>query len=326
MGAIIAGALQGAGEAGVQSGLQMQKKLGEEDLIRLRAESEKDLANVRAQLERENYEHRVETDISARPRMQAAELPGELKKRKEFAAIDTDAKVEEFKKLAPLQREEAVKLAEQSLRAMTTPEMLRLTRAQAQAKHIVDPSYTLIPQGDGTLVAFDQRTGKNTGVLKGEDGKPLIRKDPEELKAVATALNAAGTNLRIEEAAFNAAMKDPSADDAAKAAAQAKFDAARADYERIKGPAMAVLFGKGKVDEAKTAPTTPAPKPKGQRKLDYGYVDPQNPDYRYIGKPGDNINDKKNWEYIKGKKPSQKSSGVINKQVPAGTDETYEYS
>lgn len=45
------------------------------------------------------------------------------------------------------------------------------------------------------------------------------------------------------------------------------------------------------------APDGATPKPK----LDYGYIHPQS-GYRYIGKPGDNPNDKKNWAPPKAKK------------------------
>lgn len=78
MPAIIYGAMEGAGQAGVATGLQMQRQLGEQDLLKMRAEAEQELARTTASLARETHAITSAQDIANIPKRQAAELPGQV--------------------------------------------------------------------------------------------------------------------------------------------------------------------------------------------------------------------------------------------------------
>lgn len=102
-------------------------------------------------------------------------------------AAQTQIDVERFNKLAPLERQKAI----DDLKAMASPEALAASRKIAQSKHIVDPSYTLVPQADGTIVTFDSKSGRSGGTLKDADGKPIQAQNPEQQKLAATIINTA---------------------------------------------------------------------------------------------------------------------------------------
>ena len=124
------------------------------------------------------------------------------------------------------------------------PQLAKNARALAQAGHIVDPSYTAIPNADGTVDMVDSRNPKNIVKLTGADGKPIIRKDPEELKAASTIINTANTNLKIAEAKFKA---DPMAK-----GAETEWQEAQVEHRRVTAPALSILYGKAGVDTKTT--------------------------------------------------------------------------
>ena len=148
-----------------------------------------------------------------------ATIPARVKERKELAAVDIQTELDKFSKLAPLHRQEAIDSAVAVLTAKSTPEMLEATKKIAQAGNIVNPSYALIPNADGTVTTFDSRSGKSGGTLMGPDGKPIIRKDPAELTAATAVINMANTNLKIAQAEHKAAIADIGIDPATRAAA-----------------------------------------------------------------------------------------------------------
>lgn len=321
---LIAGAMQGAGEAGVAAGAQAQKQFGQEDLLRMKAEADKDLAKTTSELAVGAHAEMANTDIANIPRKGEAETgvavkrekalrPGEVAKRKEFADVDTQAEVDRFTKLEPLKRKAEIDTAVEKVRAMATPEMLKAVRAEALAKHIVDPSYTLVPNADGTVTTFDSHSGKSTGKLTGPDGAPIIRKDPEELKAAATVINMANTNLKIAEAAYKAVAGNLAASDEEKATTAATWKAAQAEARRIAMPAYAVLYGKMSKEGAELPAAKEAPDARTS-KMDYGFVNPKT-GYKWIGKPGDKLDDMQNWEAPKSGTKAAKGRGIVGGEV-----------
>lgn len=319
MGGIVAGALAGAGQAAERSLHTLQQQFGAEDLLKMRSEADKELATLHATLARETHAANRETDIATAGRFIEAQTPAKVAERKELLAVDTADAVRRFELLEPLQRKAAIQTAEESLRALSTPEMLKFARQQALAKHIVDPSYSLIPQADGTVVTFDSRSGKNAGVLKDTDGKPIIRKDPEEIKAATSIINMANTNLRIAQAEHKAAMADPAGDDQSRAAANAAWKAAQEESKRLSMPAYAVLYGKSGAAKAETPPNAEAPKGNDPRtmNMNYGFVN-EKTGAKWVGRPGDKLDDAKNWQMPKTPKAAPKAgekSGIVKGQI-----------
>lgn len=181
----------------------------------------------------------------------------------------TRAELERFKALAPVKRQEEIDTAVEKLRALSTPEMLTKERAIKLAGHIVDPVYALVPQADGTVIAVNSHDAKDTKVLKDADGKPIVRKDPEEMKAAVAVINMANTNLKIAEAAYKADAS--SLEPGVKEKATVAWNAAQAEAKQLTAPAYAVLYQKAKIpgvdDKEPAAPTGPAT-PKTQAELD----------------------------------------------------------
>lgn len=188
-----------------------------------------------------------------------AQIPAKVAEKKALGEVDTQQKVDEFMRMAPLQREEAVKTALARLEALSTPEALAAARKIKLAEHIVDPQYTMIPNADGTVDAVNVRNpGAGVVKLKGADGEPIIRKDPEELKAATSIINMANGNLRIAEAAYKAGKDDP--DPVVKAQAEETWRQAQAEARRLTAPAYAVLYGKSGakgIDPGPAAPSSP---------------------------------------------------------------------
>lgn len=284
---IIAGAMQGAGEAGVKVGLEAQKQAGDVELQKIRDEAhlarekalqdarnsqEVSMVGVRETSRQAGRQADIDQDVSpdnvakratAVNDLSAQTLPGEIARKTALAGVETQAEIEKFTKLAPLKRQEAIDAEVAKLRAMSTPEMLKAERSVAMAKHIVDPSYTLIPNADGTVTTFDSKSGKSSGTLKGPDGQPIIRKDPEEMKAATAVINMANANLRVAEAAYKASASEM--DPAIKASATAEWKNAQAEAKRLTAPAYVVLYAKAGIPDAGTpepaavAVTTPSP-------------------------------------------------------------------
>lgn len=187
-------------------------------------------------------------------------LDVEVKRKEGVAAAELRGEVEKFKTLKPLERQEQIDTAVAKLKALSSPEMLEAERKIKLAGHIVDPAYTLIPNADGTVTTFDAHSGKSVGVVKDADGKPIVRKDPEEMKAAVSVINLANTQLKIAEAAYKADAS--SLEPGAKEKATVAWQAAQAEAKQLTAPAYAVLYGKAKIPgvvDKTTDDETPAP-------------------------------------------------------------------
>lgn len=268
-----------AGTAAAAVGLEGVKASLEQDRIKLADQ----LAGAR-ELARDNRqkEAQIETEeraITNAPRMQDAQRPGllalaegqsgiRINEARQTAIIQTEREVEAFRTLAPLKRQEAIDTEVAKVKALATPDMLKAARAIAQAGHIVDPQYSLMPNADGTVDAVNLRNPKDTVKLKDADGKPLVRKDGEEMKAAVSVINLANTNLKIAEAAYkvDAASLEPGV----KEKAVVNWEAAQREAKQISAPAFAVLYGKAKIPGVTSESTPegrPTPGPVNIRKL-----------------------------------------------------------
>ena len=130
-------------------------------------------AGAQADIVRETLPENIAMRSKAASGLLRGTLDAKIEEKKALGAEDTNLGLERFKTLAPVQRQEAIDTEVAKLTALATPEMLKATRNVALAKHIVDPSYTLIPNADGTVTTFDSKSGKTTGILKGPDGEPI---------------------------------------------------------------------------------------------------------------------------------------------------------
>jgi hypothetical protein len=286
---LIQGALQGLGEAMQTFGT---------DALRMELLSQRDarLAELQAQRDDKQHVRQVERDEGARKHdrdmvdvqteaagkrtQQAINIetnpdnialragasnalseqtrPTRLQEARDVAKVNLDAEVAAFEKLAPLKRQEAIAAAVETVKAQATPEMLRATRSIAQAKHIVDPSYTAMVQDDGSVAMINTKNPRDVVAVKNTDGTPITRRDPEELKAATAVLNMVNTNLKIAQAEHKASIADIGASPADKAAANAAWERAQQEAKEQRAPALAVIMGK-----AKAGPVSEAPKPAG---------------------------------------------------------------
>jgi len=262
--------LEGGGKEGVDVAKSAAEhyRLQEHEKFKsdLAMQRETALAQLREDIRRGGMKHdldfntnpgNVQKRVDAEKSTILGVAPAKAEEKKIIGAAETQVEIDRFSKLAPLQRDEAIKTELEKLKALSTPEALKASRAIAMSKHIVDPSYQLIPQADGTVVTFDARSGKTGGVLKGPDGKEIVRKDPEELKAATSVINLATANLRIAQAEHKAAQADPMLDAAAKARADATWAIAQEEAKRLSAPAYAVLYGKAKVGDTSAPATAP---------------------------------------------------------------------
>lgn len=180
---------------------------------------------------------------------------------------NTRAEIERFEKLAPLKRADAIATVTESLKAQATPDMLAAARKIAQAKHIVDPSYSLVQDADGTMLTVDSKTGKVGGVLKNPDtGEPVVKKSDEQLKAATAAVNVLNAealrlqrDLKTAEDHYKAQKpSDVTTSPEAKKKADDEWKAAQAEYRA----AIAALAPRRALAEAiifdKTGPKKPA--------------------------------------------------------------------
>lgn len=278
MGLLLSGAAAGAGEALEKAGAQAQKAADQidlekmkEELIGARQKALQEMAQThdvkmvdvkettrQAGLQADINQDVAPSNVAARATavndFNTQTLPGKVAEKTALTGVETQAEIEKFKQLDPLKRKSALDAEMEKLRAFSTPEMLKAERNIALAKHIVDPSYTLIPNADGTVTTFDSKSGKSGGTLTGPDGKPIVRKDPEEMKAATAVINMANANLRVAEAAYKAAASEM--DPVVKASATAEWKNAQAEAKRLTAPAYAVLYAKAGIpDEGNTAPT-----------------------------------------------------------------------
>lgn len=185
-------------------------------------------------------------------------LPSKIAEKEALGFAETKIELDKFSTLAPVKRQEAIDSAVAVLRAQSTPEMLRAERQIAQAKHIVDPSYTAMAQSDGTVVMVNTRNPRDAKLLE-VNGTAVVRKDPEELKAATSVINMASANLRIAQAEHKAAVSDIGADPATKAGADAAWKSAQDEARRVTAPAYAVLFGKAGIPDNPPSGDRPGP-------------------------------------------------------------------
>lgn len=271
-----AGAAEGLGKQSVDVAKTQREFYNQQEHEKfkneLAAQRETALAHLREEIRRGGLQHdfNFNTDPTNVARAAAAErdkilavAPAKAEEKRIIGAAEIDNEVKKFERMAPLQRQEAIATEVEKLKALSTPEALKASRAIALSKHIVDPSYQLIPQADGTVVTFDARSGKTGGVLKTPDGEPVVRKDPEELKAAASVINMANANLRIAQADHKASLAaaDASGDAAARARADAAWALAQEEAKRITAPALAVLYGKAKIEGEPAAGPKPGTRP-----------------------------------------------------------------
>ena len=209
---------------------------------------------------------------------------------------------------AGVEREAAKNKAQDTLQFQTDnqKQITSNERASALAKHIVDPAYTMVPNADGTVTMVNTRNPNAGAVtLKGEDGKPIIRKDPEELKAATAILNDANKTLSIAEAKFKADSMNPEA--------QAEWKAAQQQHARDTAASRAVILGKAGADSSK--------EPAQPRQINAGQVVDG-----YTFKGGDPKN-KANWEKAKestSRNGADQSSGAAPRQNQTFNEADYE--
>lgn len=195
-----------------------------------------------------------EADLALAPRFTDVEV----ERQKKVGEVKIAQEVEAFKALAPLKRQEALAADVEKVKAMSTPEMLAAARKIAQATHIVDPSYQLIPNADGTVTTFDAKSGKSGGVLKDADGKPIVRKDATEVTAASTLINNANTELKLAEAKYK--VDATSLDEKVRSQAEVEWKAAQESARALKAPAIALLYRGAKIPDMKNdAPASSGP-------------------------------------------------------------------
>lgn len=150
------------------------------------------------------------------------------------------AEVSKFEKMAPLKRADAIATATETLKAQATPEMLAAARKIAMAKHIVDPSYSLTQDADGTIRTFDARSGKVGEALKDPaTGQPIVRRSDEQVRAAREVILATGAEIRSADsvlATANAHYKaqkpnEQTTDPAVKKKADEEWAAAQKAYQ-----------------------------------------------------------------------------------------------
>lgn len=262
---MLAGAAEGAGNAGVKVGLNEQEAAIQAERDARLKENAIALQHSAEDIRQAGRTADIEQDTSpAVVAKKAAAASGLITGTTAARVADTAAvsaqnakdELARFQLLEPAKRKAVVDDAVAKLTALSTPDMLAAARKIALSTHIVDPSYTLIPNADGTVTTFDSKSGKSGGVLKDSAGEPVIRKDPEELKAAASVINMANTNLRIAQAEHKATINDINTDQQSKAAADEAWKAAQADARRVSAPALAILYGKAGIK----TPATPGSK------------------------------------------------------------------
>ena len=230
---------------------------------------EEKMVDLRENVRRTGRQSDIDQDVdpeNVRKRVEAASatitgtIPAKVQERKELGAADLQLEINKFDEMEPRQRKAAISAEVEKMKAMTTPEMLKATRAKAQAMHIVDPNYSLIPTAEG-LVMYDTKSGTNKGLLKGEDGKPLTRRDPDELKSIATVVNAANQNLARAETEYKTSMNDIAASNEQKAGYRRALEEAKREAKMVREAAYPLLFNRAKGDFDMPTSDTPTREP-----------------------------------------------------------------
>lgn len=150
--------------------------------------SEAFMTQFKLQVEQERQEALVRAQEASRLRTAKAEADIQLDTRKKsFEQDEANSGLLRKRKVADeqavgqvrntLEREaNKNKLADEfEFKKKNAKDIVDIERKIAQARHIVDPSIDLIPNGDGTFMRFDKRTGKSLGVLTDPGtGKPVV--------------------------------------------------------------------------------------------------------------------------------------------------------
>jgi hypothetical protein len=150
--------------------------------------SEAFMAQFKSQVEQERQEALILAQESSRIRTAEAEAGIQLDTRqKSFDQDEANSGLLRKRKVADekavgdvrnsLEREVAKnKMADEfEFKKKNAKDIAGIERMIAQARHIVDPSIDLIPNGDGTFMRYDKRAGKSLGVLTDpETGKALV--------------------------------------------------------------------------------------------------------------------------------------------------------
>jgi len=150
--------------------------------------SEAFMTQFKSQVEQERQDALIRAQEASRLRTAEAEAGIQLDTRqKSFEQDEANSGLLRARKVADEQEVGQVrntlereanknKLADEfEFKKKNAKDIVGLERMIAQARHIVDPSIDLIPNGDGTYMRFDKRAGKPLGVLTDPDtGKPFV--------------------------------------------------------------------------------------------------------------------------------------------------------
>ena len=219
------------------------------------------MTQFKSQVEQERQEALIRAQEASRIRTAEAEADIQLNTRqKSFEQDEANSGLLRARKVADeqavgqvrttLERDASKnKMADEfAFKKENAKDIAGIERVIAQAKHITDPSYQMVQQQDGSVLMVNSKNPKQSQLLTGADGKPVIRKDPEELKAASTILIRAGDELKVAKATYDSSNKTP--------ADEQEWKNAQSSYERFANPAMNVLAGKSGFDANKQSPNS----------------------------------------------------------------------
>lgn len=221
MGALGAG-VAGAAGAAEKIGLEQIQAMIDEDkqkaLLQMREESQKRLTQHAADVQLDTRQRESDQDEINAPRVRARKVADETAVGTARANVEREAKKG--------QMQDALDFTTTNRKDLAANE-----RALAQARHIVDPSFTYKTDENGLVFAIDQRNPKNAVQVNGPDGKPLKATDPEEMRAITTAVN--GINKKYHEDLLSLKAESANAfDEAAKKAVETKVRTLNEAYAR----------------------------------------------------------------------------------------------
>ena len=215
----------------VDSEIDLQSRL-----TPIMAEREKAVGEERNRLALALNQGKIDQDIANAPKKAEAEAAT----KRTVGAAENDVAIARERDMAPvkLKNEIAEKDAALDFQTAHLKQLVGNERALAQARHIVDPSYQMISNQDGTVSLFNTRNPKAGAItLTGSDGKPVIQKNLQEMQSAKEMLSAASSELRIAETAYQSAIKNDPTD----AVAKKTWDEAQARYKKIAEPALSIL-------------------------------------------------------------------------------------
>lgn len=177
--------------------------------------SEAFMAQFKSQVEQERQEALIRAQEASRLRTAEAEASIQLDTRqKSFTQDEANSGLLRKRKVADekavgqvrhtLERDAAKdKLTDELAFKKENAKVIEgIERMITQARHIVDQSIDLMPNGDGTFMRYDKRTGKSLGVLTDpETGKPFVGAKDVSKATLEVAQSMAKEGLEL--------MKDP---------------------------------------------------------------------------------------------------------------------